>query len=230
MTEPAPSAVEPASFEPAARPVIRPSDAPRRETGSHTRSGNAMLRTRVAILDAAAHCVERYGVRKTTMGDVALKAGVAKATLYNHFRTKDDLLAALLESRLAELAATCEAVAAGRPSSPQVSDLARPDHATGLAGALLCAAAALAVNRPLRRVVADEPAMAARFAVPGPERAWVAARAAVADVLIAAGAAAPQAAVDTVLRWLAGQVLWPATGDQAVFEAELLARGLGRPV
>ena len=68
------------------------SDAPQRQIGTRTRSGNAMLRTRGNLLEATAHCVERYGVRRTTMGDIALKAVVAKATLYNHFRTKHYLL------------------------------------------------------------------------------------------------------------------------------------------
>ena len=59
--------------------------------------------TRAGILSGAASCVARYGTRKTTMGDIAREGGVAKATLYNHFRTKDDVLAALLASQVDEL-------------------------------------------------------------------------------------------------------------------------------
>ena len=69
-----------------------------------------MLRTRTAILSAAAACVQRDGVRKLTMGDVATMGGVAKATLYNHFRTKGDLLAALVEGRVTTLGQSCAGV------------------------------------------------------------------------------------------------------------------------
>jgi AcrR family transcriptional regulator len=71
-----------------------------------------MLRTRAAIVEAAASCIERSGVRKLTMSDVSAQARIAKATLYNHFRTKDDLVAALLRSRVEQLIAECSELAA----------------------------------------------------------------------------------------------------------------------
>jgi AcrR family transcriptional regulator len=184
-----------------------------------------MLRTRANLLAATAHCVERYGVRRTTMGDIALKAVVAKATLYNHFRTKDDVLAALVDARTAALAQTCEAVAAGRPvAAPE--GVGSPDLGRGLAAALRVAAAALTADGPLRRVVADEPALAALLATPGDGRGWHAVRARVAAVLEAAGVDAGPPAVDVVLRWLVGQVLWPAPPQEAALAADLLEHGL----
>jgi AcrR family transcriptional regulator len=174
-------------------PAAAASDVPLRQPGLHTRSGNAMARTRSNLLDAAAHCVERYGVRRTTMGDIALKAVVAKATLYNHFRTKDDVLTALATSRATALAQTCLAVARGEPV-PSPPGLASPDLGAGLAAALRTAAAGLASDGPLRRVVTDEPALAARLAAPGSGRSWDLARALVAEVLEAAGAPADPAA------------------------------------
>ena len=88
------------------------SDAPVRAAGLRTRSGNAMQRTRTAILDAALDCIATQGVRRTTMTDLATAGGVAKATLYNHFRTKDDVLAALVDAQVASLAEACRVVAA----------------------------------------------------------------------------------------------------------------------
>lgn len=184
-----------------------PSDAPVRAAGTRTRSGNAMLRTRAAILEATAGCIERYGVRKTTMSDVSSRAGVAKATLYNHFRTKDDLLAALVLARIDALATA----AAAQPS---------------LASALGRVAAELAGSAPLRRVAANEPAVLAALVTPTDGRGWAAARAAVASVLTGAGAAADPPAVDLVLRWLAGHALWAATPGEAGLGAEVLAAGL----
>lgn len=48
------------------------------------------------ILDAAAELIERWGYQKTTIDDVAKRAGVAKGTIYLHWRTRDDLFVALL--------------------------------------------------------------------------------------------------------------------------------------
>ncbi|MFG1702583.1 TetR/AcrR family transcriptional regulator [Nonomuraea sp. M3C6] len=48
------------------------------------------------ILDAAAELVLRWGYDKTTIDDVARRAGVAKGTIYLHWKTRDDLLGALL--------------------------------------------------------------------------------------------------------------------------------------
>ena len=47
-----------------------------REPGTRARSGNAMARTRSALLDAAHACLAKYGIRKTTMVDVASSSGV----------------------------------------------------------------------------------------------------------------------------------------------------------
>lgn len=48
------------------------------------------------ILDAAAELIVRLGYDKTTVDDVARRAGVAKGTIYLHWRTREELFAALL--------------------------------------------------------------------------------------------------------------------------------------
>ena len=182
------------------------SDAPQRAPGLRTRSGNAMLRTRAAIVDAAAQTVAAKGVRRTTMADVAAAGGVAKATLYNHFRTKDDVLVALVEARVTALRTACAATASS----------------AGPVAALEQAAAELAVLPDLRRVAADEPALLVPLAALQDGRTAEAARTAVADVLTAAGATPGAAEVDLVLRWLAGQLLAPLAPEAAAAQARLL--------
>jgi len=79
------------------------------QRGAHTRAGNAMGRTRAGLLAGAARAFAEHGLRRSTMQSIAAAAGVAKATLYNHFRTKDEVAAALLVrelERLGELAAS----------------------------------------------------------------------------------------------------------------------------
>lgn len=41
--------------------------------------------TRTRILDAALQCVERWGLAKTSLEDVAAAAGLSRATVYRHF-------------------------------------------------------------------------------------------------------------------------------------------------
>lgn len=48
------------------------------------------------ILDAATELVKRWGYRKTTMDDIAKQAGVAKGTIYLHWRTREQLFEALI--------------------------------------------------------------------------------------------------------------------------------------
>ena len=55
-----------------------------------------MSDTKVKIIQAAVQAFTRYGVRRTSMGDVASAAGVSRQTLYSNFGNKDDLLAAAM--------------------------------------------------------------------------------------------------------------------------------------
>ena len=48
------------------------------------------------ILEAAAQVFVRYGVKRTSMGDIAEEAGVARQTLYNVYNSKDDVFRAAL--------------------------------------------------------------------------------------------------------------------------------------
>ena len=186
------------------------SDVPVREPGTRARSGNAMGRTRSALLSATAECIARYGIRKTTMVDVASKSGVAKATLYNHFRTKDDVLAALVEQQVADLVGACVITAS----------------AAGLPAALGQAATALATSASLRKAAEGEQALLAPLAVPGEGRGWQLAREGVAAVLTAGRAPNGPAEVELVLRWCVSQLLWPLAADQVQAASAALLRGL----
>jgi AcrR family transcriptional regulator len=59
-------------------------------------------------LDAAAACYERYGLAKTTVEDVAQAAGVSRATLYRRFKSRDELLLAVIVREAGRLAAEAE--------------------------------------------------------------------------------------------------------------------------
>jgi len=156
-----------------------------RERGLRSRAGNAMGRTRAAVLDGAGRAIEKHGSRRATMADIANLAGVAKGTLYNHFRTKDAVYAAALHTGLRSLAEECTAAAA-----------------EDLADAFALAAERLSTSPPLRRIATDEPAVLAALTAVGSEGEWDVARDSVRATLAAAGRTTAEPAVDVVLRWL----------------------------
>ena len=48
------------------------------------------------ILEAAAELIVRWGYKKTTVDDIAKQAGVAKGTIYLHWKTREELFKAVL--------------------------------------------------------------------------------------------------------------------------------------
>jgi len=68
--------------------------------------------TRDVIVEAARRRFLRFGVRKTTMDEVAKEAGCSRTTLYSHFRNKEDLYARLLEQDAEEFIGEASAVLA----------------------------------------------------------------------------------------------------------------------
>ncbi|MBR0798416.1 TetR/AcrR family transcriptional regulator [Bradyrhizobium jicamae] len=55
--------------------------------------------TRERIIKAASALFYSEGIRRVSVDEVAAKAGLTKRTLYYHFRSKDDLVAAYLAAR-----------------------------------------------------------------------------------------------------------------------------------
>ncbi|HMO44296.1 MAG TPA: helix-turn-helix domain-containing protein, partial [Phenylobacterium sp.] len=56
-----------------------------------------------AILDAAVVVLGEGGL-STPMDEIARRAGVSKQTIYNHFGSKADLIRAIVERRVEEIA------------------------------------------------------------------------------------------------------------------------------
>jgi AcrR family transcriptional regulator len=178
------------------------SAAPVREVGTRSRAGNAMNRTRAALLDGARRAVEVSGT-KITMAQVAAAAGVAKATLYNHFRTREAVLSALLEDEVNSLVA-------------ELADKALPD-------ALAAAAGALAQHPLLRSLARIEPGTLARLGcVDTSNDGWRLARAGVANAL----SRDSRAGADSVLRWLASYMITPAPAAAVAEDLAIVLAGL----
>ncbi len=176
-------------------------DPPAGIEGTRIRAGNAMTRSRSAILDGARRCVEVSGT-KITMSQVAAAAGVAKATLYNHFRTKDEVLGALLVDEVQRLIAAVS-------SAPLPDALAR--------------SAATLSDHPRLRALAGEPATLCALAVVDSESAgWGLACEAVDTAL----RGARRAGAAHVIRWLASFLTNPAEPADIADDVALLIAAL----
>lgn len=64
------------------------------------------------IADAALRLFARYGYKRSSMDDIAREAGLAKATLYLHFKGKDDVFRAMLNLLARRVDARCQDVMA----------------------------------------------------------------------------------------------------------------------
>jgi AcrR family transcriptional regulator len=159
-----------------------------------------MGRTRLGLLAGAAHAFAEHGLRRSTMQSIAVAAGVAKATLYNHFRTKDQVAAALLAAELDRLVA----LASGLP----------------LDQALAALADEVGTHPVLRRLIDTEPEVATALLAVDAER-W-------AELTGRLAAALHLDADDAELtgRWLLGVVLQPGRSTTRRRHAARLAAQL----
>lgn len=164
-----------------------------------------MGRTHESALRGALAAVAKYGSRKATMGDIAMLAGIAKATLYNHFRTREDVYLAVVAAEVGSVAAA-----------------ARTKTLEGFDVAVAEAARLIGAHAALRRIAADDPAALAVLATPGDGPAWTVARTQIAAALSDCGYVGSPAAVDVVLRYLASQLLAPSTEADVADAATLL--------
>jgi len=102
---------------------------------------------RVRIADAAARCVARRGVAKTTLDDVAREAGCSRATVYRTFPGgKEEVIAAVVDTEVA------------RFFSAIAVDMGKADNLEDVIVAGIVATATAIVDHPvLRHVLDNEP-------------------------------------------------------------------------
>jgi TetR/AcrR family transcriptional repressor of uid operon len=98
------------------------------------------------ILDAAREELAAYGLRRTTLDDIAARAGVGRATLYRRFAGRDTLLAALVAREARRLIAYVDAQMRTHDSPRE-----------RLVAAFLAFISQLRGHKLLRRVVVSDP-------------------------------------------------------------------------
>ena len=169
---------------------------------TYARQRDTSNKSRVAILAGAKLVIAKVGNYQSNIADIAVSAQVAKATIYNQFADKAEMMESLVESeviRLTELA------------------LAASSRQEGLA--LL--SNAISQDLALRKLVESDPGDIARLVTITSHPTWVLVHQGIAKVF-----GADSAACGVILRWLIGQIASPITEEESVAQARRLAATL----
>jgi AcrR family transcriptional regulator len=169
---------------------------------TYARQRDTSNKSRVAILAGAKLVIAKVGNYQSNIADIAVSAQVAKATIYNQFADKAEMMESLVESeviRLTELA------------------LAASSRQEGLA--LL--SNAISQDLALRKLVQSDPGDIARLVTITNHPTWVLVHQGIAKVF-----GADSAACGVILRWLIGQIGSPITQEESVAQSKRLAASL----
>jgi AcrR family transcriptional regulator len=101
--------------------------------------------TRQRLLDVAVALISRHGFAGTSLQMIADELGFSKAAIYHHFRTRDQLLVAVMEPMLHQIRRVVEVAESQRTPRTQMSVMVE-----GFAGVV-------ATNRSLAAVMVFDP-------------------------------------------------------------------------
>ena len=169
---------------------------------TYARQRDTSNKSRVAILAGAKLVIAKVGNYQSNIADIAVSAQVAKATIYNQFADKAEMMESLVESeviRLTELA------------------LAASSRQEGLA--LL--SNAISQDLALRKLVQSDPSDIAKLVTITNHPTWVLVHQGIAKVF-----GADSAACGVILRWLIGQIASPITEEESIAQSRRLAATL----
>ena len=169
---------------------------------TYARQRDTSNKSRVAILAGAKLVIAKVGNYQSNIADIALSAQVAKATIYNQFADKAEMMESLVESeviRLTELALA---------ASSRQEGLALLSHA-------------ISQDLALRKLVQSDPSDIARLVTITNHPTWVLVHQGIAKVF-----GADSAACGVILRWLIGQIASPITEEESIAQSRRLAATL----
>ena len=169
---------------------------------TYARQRDTSNKSRVAILAGAKLVIAKVGNYQSNIADIAVIAQVAKATIYNQFADKAEMMESLVESEVIRL--TEVALAAGSRQE-----------------ALALLSNAISQDLALRKLVESDPGDIARLVTITNHPTWVLAHQGIAKVF-----GADSAACGVILRWLIGQIASPITEEESVAQARRLAATL----
>jgi len=92
-------------------------------TSGHERDGGSPIDTRRRLLDSAQILISRHGFGGTSLQMIADELGFTKAAIYYHFRTRDQLLVALMEPMLHQISQVVEMAESQRTPRVQIDTM-----------------------------------------------------------------------------------------------------------
>ena len=154
-------------------------------------------RTQSAILEGAKNLIATVGLAKMSMIEIADTSQVSRATLYNHYRDKESVLAALCDSEICRLVTIAQS-----GSNPT--------------NALEALSLAVSSDPALAQMRTSDPAPLAQVLSATTSPLWIQFNGALAIILQS------QILADLAMRWLIGQALQPLTPEDSRLQAEFL--------
>ena len=168
----------------------------------YARQSATSNKSRAAIFHGAKLVIADVGNYQSNIADIALTAQVSKATIYNQFADKAEMMECLVESEVIRL--TDIALAA---SSRQE--------------ALFVLSTAISQDEVLRKLTQTDPTDIAKLVTISSHPTWVLAHQGIAKIF-----GADSAACGVILRWLIGQIASPITQEESLAQSKRLANSL----
>ncbi len=156
-------------------------------------------RSRAAIFTGAKSIIAEVGNYQSNISDIALRSQVSKATIYNQFADKAEMMECLVESEVLRLTAA----ALGAPSR-QV--------------ALETLSISISQDLALRKLVETDPTDIAKLVTITDHPTWLVAHQGIAKIF-----GVDSAACGVILRWLIGQIASPITQEESLQQSKRLA-------
>ena len=169
---------------------------------NYARQSATSNKSRAAIFAGAKAVIAEVGNYQSNIADIALRAQVSKATIYNQFADKAEMTEYLVESEVIRL-----------------TDLALA--ASSRQEALNLLSIAISQDQALRKLVESDPTDIAKLVTISNHPTWVLAHQGIAKVF-----GADPAICGVILRWLIGQIPSPITKEESLAQSKRLANTL----
>jgi AcrR family transcriptional regulator len=169
---------------------------------NYARQNATSNKSRAAIFAGAKAVIAQVGNYQSNIADIALSAQVSKATIYNQFADKAEMIEQLVESEVARLITLA---------------LSANSRQEGL----YLLSTSISQDEALRRLVETDPNDIAKLVTISTHPTWVLAHQGVAKVF-----GADTAICGLILRWLIGQIGSPITEEESLAQSKRLANAL----
>ena len=168
----------------------------------YARQSATSNKSRAAIFNGAKLIIAEVGNYQSNIADIALRSEVSRATIYNQFADKAEMMECLVESEVIRL-----------------TDLALATSSRQ--EALYALSTAISQDEALRKLTQSDPSDIAKLVTISNHPTWVLAHQGIAKIF-----GADSAACGVILRWLIGQIASPITQEESLAQSMRLANSL----